>query len=410
MANERSKVRKFLGELIKKTDLTPPKPVPAEECCPAGVTMVEGRAMVASWALAQRMKVAQEEISRAIRRIVVSEGYHREHFKPVRDPQGRPGWWLSFEGFALLLAERFVGVRAIPDDLREAYLTALRQTEERLMAGRLEAAEDAGRQAAAVESSPVAAQPASGEASGGLLPVPFQGATLFVVDHQGEPYAPMKPIVEGMGLAWEPQFLKLKSERFASTITEIVMVAQDGKQREMTCMPVRKLAGWLMTVSPNKVRPALREKIIAYQRECDDVLWRHWTGSRSSAPAQPATPPITRQAGPYVLDSEFFRTLHLALGRRAVKTEIIFRLLGAGALDQPVSMTIRALCEEGTPDAISTAGVHRALMQLIDEGLVAREPESSHLKVVGHALDAILRGQTDADRLPGMNPGLKKLH
>ena len=409
MANERSKVRKFLGELIKKTDLTPPKPVPAEECCPAGVTMVEGRAMVASWALAQRMKVAQEEISRAIRRIVVSEGYHREHFKPVRDPQGRPGWWLSFEGFALLLAERFVGVRAIPDDLREAYLTALRQTEERLMAGRLEAAEDAGRQAAAVESSPVAAQPASGEASGGLLPVPFQGATLFVVDYQGEPYAPMKPIVEGMGLDWRSQHRKLTSDTDRWGMV-IMTIPSDGGYQETASIPLRKVAGWLMPVSPNKVRPALREKIIAYQRECDDVLWRHWTGSRSSAPAQPATPPITRQAGPYVLDSEFFRTLHLALGRRAVKTEIIFRLLGAGALDQPVSMTIRALCEEGTPDAISTAGVHRALMQLIDEGLVAREPESSHLKVVGHALDAILRGQTDADRLPGMNPGLKKLH
>lgn len=38
-----------------------------------------------------------------------------------------------------------------------------------------------------------------------LMPVPFRGATLFVVDHSGEPYVPMKPIAEGMGLSWASQ-------------------------------------------------------------------------------------------------------------------------------------------------------------------------------------------------------------
>ncbi len=409
MANDRSKVRKFLGELIKKTDLTPP---PAEEIFPTGVTVVEGRAMLASWALAQRMKVAQETISRAIRRIVVSEGYHRAHFKPVRDPQGQPGWWLSFEGFALLSAERF-GVRPIPESLREAYLTTLRQTEHRLQARALEAANEAGRQAAAVEAPRVAAQLPDGAASGGLMPVPFQGTTLFVIDHQGEPYAPMRPIVEGMGLDWAAQFTKLKSERFGSTVVEIATVAQDGKQREMTCMPVRKLAGWLMGISPNKVKPELREKILAYQHECDDVLWRHWTGTHAAQAqpqAAPSSPSLVRRAGPYVLDSAFFRTLHLALGRRAVKTEIIFRLLGAGALDRPVSMTIRALGGEGEPNAISSAGVHRALTQLVDQGLVEREPETHGLKVVSAALAQLLGMETREGLLPNMNIGLKKLH
>ena len=54
------------------------------------------------------------------------------------------------------------------------------------------------------------------------------------------------------------------------------MVAEDGKQREMTCLPLRKLPGWLMSIYPNKVRPELRDGIIAYQNECDDVLWSYW--------------------------------------------------------------------------------------------------------------------------------------
>ena len=44
----------------------------------------------------------------------------------------------------------------------------------------------------------------------------------------------------------------------------------------MSCLPLRKLPGWLATISPNKVRPELREKVIAFQNEADDVLWAAW--------------------------------------------------------------------------------------------------------------------------------------
>ncbi|STI64525.1 antirepressor [Escherichia coli] len=61
-----------------------------------------------------------------------------------------------------------------------------------------------------------------------MMAVPFHGNSLYVVNHNGEPYVPMKPVVAGMGLAWQSQLAKLR-QRFASTITEIVMVAEDGK-------------------------------------------------------------------------------------------------------------------------------------------------------------------------------------
>ncbi|WP_296277722.1 phage antirepressor N-terminal domain-containing protein [uncultured Acinetobacter sp.] len=107
--------------------------------------------------------------------------------------------------------------------------------------------------------------------------VSFHNANLSIVNYNGQPYVPMKPIVEGMGLTWQSQHEKLK-QRFSSTITEIVIVAQDGRQRLMTCLPLKKLFGWMMTISPNKVKPELKDTIIKYQDECDDVLWNHWTG------------------------------------------------------------------------------------------------------------------------------------
>lgn len=109
------------------------------------------------------------------------------------------------------------------------------------------------------------------------MTVPFHSAELLIIEHDGQPYIPMKSVVEGMGLTWQSQHEKLKN-RFNSTITEIMIVAQDGKNRLMTCLPLKKLFGWMMTISPNKVKPELKETIIKYQDECDDVLWSHWTG------------------------------------------------------------------------------------------------------------------------------------
>ena len=34
-----------------------------------------------------------------------------------------------------------------------------------------------------------------------LFPVTFHGDTIFCIDYHGEPFAPMRPIVENMGLA-----------------------------------------------------------------------------------------------------------------------------------------------------------------------------------------------------------------
>ncbi|MEX6116747.1 phage antirepressor N-terminal domain-containing protein [Providencia hangzhouensis] len=106
--------------------------------------------------------------------------------------------------------------------------------------------------------------------------VPFHGNNLYVVNYNGEPYVPMKPIVDGMGLAWQSQLEKIKL-KFKSTVTEIVIVAADGKERSMVCLAFRKFAAWLNSIMPNKVKPEIRDKVIQYQEECDDVLYEYWT-------------------------------------------------------------------------------------------------------------------------------------
>lgn len=105
--------------------------------------------------------------------------------------------------------------------------------------------------------------------------VPFHGTNLFLVGINNEPYVPMKPVVEGMGMVLAAQFVKLK-QRFAKGISEIEIPSAGGKQL-MTCLAFRKFAAWLSSIQPNKVRPEIREKVIQYQEECDDVLYEYWT-------------------------------------------------------------------------------------------------------------------------------------
>lgn len=127
-----------------------------------------------------------------------------------------------------------------------------------------------------------------------LSPVPFHGDTIFVVDHQGEPLAPVRPIVENIGLEWSAQRQKLTANRPRWGVSMIDTPSAGGLQKTL-CIPVRKLAGFLATINPAKVRNDLRAKIICYQNECDDALWNYWTkgeAKRPDASAQPHQPDL----------------------------------------------------------------------------------------------------------------------
>lgn len=109
-----------------------------------------------------------------------------------------------------------------------------------------------------------------------LMPVPFYEDTVVLVGKDDEPLVSMKPIVINMGLDWKSQHAKV-TDRFSSVMVEITTTGGDGKQYAMTCLPLRKLPAWLYSISPNKVKPELRDKVIRYQEECDDALWDYWS-------------------------------------------------------------------------------------------------------------------------------------
>ena len=135
------------------------------------------------------------------------------------------------------------------------------------------------------------------------LTINFHGTDLFIIEQDGQPYTPMKTIVEGMGLGWQAQYDKLTSNAERWGIRKI-LIPTLGNMQEAVCLPLRKLSGWLATISPNKVKPELRDTILYYQNECDDVLWEYWTKRQPQYGLKQLPEPKTKKSLPGCLTLE----------------------------------------------------------------------------------------------------------
>jgi len=108
------------------------------------------------------------------------------------------------------------------------------------------------------------------------ITVPFHGASLLLIENEGQPYTPMKPMVSGIGLNWSGQFEKVKENETRWGIRNIQIPSTGGMQGAI-CLPLRKLPGWLATLEPKKIKRAdVAARVIQYQNECDNVLWKYW--------------------------------------------------------------------------------------------------------------------------------------
>lgn len=108
-----------------------------------------------------------------------------------------------------------------------------------------------------------------------VVAVKFYDDTLITLEKDGEHYVAVRPIVENMGLDWKVQHRKLMDNpKF--NCGHMTTVAKDGKIREVLCMPIKKLNGWLFSINPEKVRADIRHIVEQYQEECFTVLHDYW--------------------------------------------------------------------------------------------------------------------------------------
>jgi len=105
----------------------------------------------------------------------------------------------------------------------------------------------------------------------------FHGDRLGTFKVGDVPHVAMRPIVEGMGLAWQGQIDKLNAQPHKFNCQHIMTVGADGRQRRMLAMPIAKLNLWLATINPAKIKDAAkRAKVELYQEESAQALFNYW--------------------------------------------------------------------------------------------------------------------------------------
>jgi len=111
-----------------------------------------------------------------------------------------------------------------------------------------------------------------------LVPVDFYGDQLYFVDEDGC-WVPIRPIVEALNLSWSRQRKKIKEDPVLATVVAqwATQVESNNQKRLRTYIKLDYLNGWLFKINPNKIPdPTARERVIRYQRECYEVLSRHY--------------------------------------------------------------------------------------------------------------------------------------
>lgn len=224
--------------------------------------------------------------------------------------------------------------------------------------------------------------------------IEFHGDRLTAVLASGEDgqptvYVPVRPLVEYLGLAWPPQYQRIRRDPVLSEAAKgvIVTLTPSGERRRggpqtMVCLPVEFLHGWLFGVDVSRVKPELRERLTLYRREAFGVLWRAFNAGELGT--APEAPPAAASPLAHV------RSMALAV---------------AALAEQQMALEGRVGASEDRLDraALVVADVGRRLASVerkLSGGAVVTEDQAAEVSQAVKALAALL---TD-DKAGGRNP------
>jgi hypothetical protein len=114
--------------------------------------------------------------------------------------------------------------------------------------------------------------------------VDFYGDRINLLLLEDTAYVPLRPITDFLGLAWSSQRQRtLRDNVMKKRVKNIIITATDDNQREMMCLPLDLLPGWLFGISVSRVREELQDKLDRYREECFRVLWESFQEGRLTA-------------------------------------------------------------------------------------------------------------------------------
>ena len=111
--------------------------------------------------------------------------------------------------------------------------------------------------------------------------ISFNNQSLITVEQNGNHYVAMKPICENIGLAWQPQVLRIKRDEVLSQGMIVMIIPTNGGNQNMICLPIEYLNGWLFGIDINRCNPEIRDTLIKYKKECYQALHDYWFNGKA---------------------------------------------------------------------------------------------------------------------------------
>lgn len=120
------------------------------------------------------------------------------------------------------------------------------------------------------------------EESSALIPIE-QKEVMFYDDEivavqveDGTVYIPLRPICDLLGIQWSAQRRRINRDEILSEIVRTLSVSVTDtlrtREREMLCLPLDFVNGFLFGINAQRVNPEVKSKLLRYQRECYRVL------------------------------------------------------------------------------------------------------------------------------------------
>lgn len=113
--------------------------------------------------------------------------------------------------------------------------------------------------------------------------IEFKDTEIYCPVENGQIYVAIKPICEALGIDHSSQVKRIKRDEKTSQLwSSMTTVGADNKSRQMVCLPLKFIFGWIFTVDSGLVKKGSKEQLIAYQLECYDVLYEHfWNNAKA---------------------------------------------------------------------------------------------------------------------------------
>ncbi|AGW41704.1 prophage antirepressor protein [Leifsonia xyli subsp. cynodontis DSM 46306] len=117
-----------------------------------------------------------------------------------------------------------------------------------------------------------------------LVRVPFRGGEVLAVDIDGKPFVALRPAFEVIGLDPDKQIKKIQARSWACTSVTAVQLPGSSQHRNIVVSDVRTFLMALAAIPDSRVKPEVRDLLIAYQAEVADVIEAYWTNGGAVNP------------------------------------------------------------------------------------------------------------------------------